>query len=761
MKKALILFGLVAACFMSCQPTPNIALNTTSKRLLGTLEVTFGAENGRVRANFTPSRITSQIVFNNELIFTGGTYSTATETATNRKFLNAQFTMRNLFGGTIGDVTLVSYRKTGNAGNTALKNVTDFGGIINNSANVSTSSNLRPAVNTNTYAQTVRPSHTMSGNGTVALVAGQDDLRLFSEYDLESLTTTAGTALASGEYLLPYGFGVRNLAAPTNPTQQRLIAADTNADTGTVTISMRVDGSNEPSLANAYRFTYTALVFDNPTFEFRYAGSLDEKASTDIENRRNSNEEVTTIYSSAQNTASDYALHALGDYANACQVRIAGSAAAPEAFLESIAPTSVVGRIDPCFSSGGFRVIRPGGTTSIQDIAQFSDGRIASVGQVAPSSTGGWLGVYYPNGDHIRAVFSNGTSATNTYYTSVGVDSLNRMVRGGHITTATGTQLIMGRSVVGSNITNDTAFSSNQTVNTTIHSATGSEHVMTDLVVQPNNQIVAVGYVKNGTSGDKNVFVMRYTTTGSLDTSFNGTGIRIDDVDGTNSDNEASSVMLDASGNIIVVGKHGTTGAFLIMRFTSSGARDTSFNTVGHVIQSIPGSSGDAASSVALQNQKIIVVGTATTTAPVLAMIRLNSDGTLDTTFGSSGTVIAASAFAQALRAKKVLVQSDDKIIVTGAEENTGGASQVFAFRYLLNGAADTTFNPDTSPSNPIASNRRFYNFGNSTFKTTALSALIGGTPTDGRLVIGGWLVPDSTAGSQYGLLSKIKLGAN
>ncbi|MEY4531388.1 MAG: hypothetical protein RLZZ156_2109, partial [Deinococcota bacterium] len=533
MKKTMILFGLVAATFMSCQNPPKLESNT-SQRLLGTLEVVFGGDNGKARAMFTPSRIAGQALVNEaQLLFTAGTYSAATQTTPSRKFLNAQFSVRNLTGSSLSNLTLVAYRKTGNIGNTALKNVTDFGGISTNS------SKLRVA-SVASYAQSVRPSQAMSGNGTVAVVAGQEDLALFTEYDLNAMTTTAGTALASGEYLLPYGFTVRDSAAPTANTQ-RTITANNSTNTGTVTLAMAVDGSNEPGLPTAYRFSYTALVFENPTPFTQVAASFEEKTNADVVTRRTNlgNSVVaTTLYTSAQNQLADFVAHETGVFANACQVRIAGTALSPEAFLESTSPSSAVSTINSCFASGGFSVARPAQGSSIQDIAALPDGRIVSVGQSTPASPQGWLGMFTPSGRKLSTVVSNATLATTTSYTSIGLDSQNRIIRGGYSTGSSGTQLSMGRSIAAtSSISNDTTFSSTETVNTQIYTATGSEHVINDLVVQADNKIVAVGYVKNGTAGNKDVLVIRYNTDGTLDTTFNTTGYRIDDIDGGSLEN--------------------------------------------------------------------------------------------------------------------------------------------------------------------------------------------------------------------------------
>ena len=423
-------------------------------------------------------------------------------------------------------------------------------------------------------------------------------------FDLNALTDAAGTALSSGEYLLPYGFTVRNLATP-NASTQRNIPANLNADTGTVTLAMGVDGSNEPALASAYRFSFTALVFENPNPRLRVSASLEELTSTAVETRQNdlgglNVNEIATVYSSIQNELARAYNPRPGEYYyNACRVRIAGTSAVPQAFLESTAPSIASSTPDLCFAAAGVQRVSTGDQSTSTDLARLSDGRIATVGQYDPSgaSSGSFVGLYFPDGTpRIRLPrVSNAMLITlgNTYYTSIAVDSQDRIIRAGYSVALTGeTNLVIGRSLPDTNLSNDTTFSSTETRNTQIYSTTGSEHVINDIALQTDGKIVAVGRVKNGTAGNNDVVVLRYNTDGTLDTTFNTTGYRIDDVDGTGSDNQAMAVAIDATGKIVLVGRH-DTGTFLIMRLNSNGTRDTSFFSSGARFYGISGTIGD------------------------------------------------------------------------------------------------------------------------------------------------------------------------
>ncbi len=759
MKKALILFGVVTATLISCQSTPKLE-NSSNQRLLGTLEVSFGAENGRAKATFSPSRMAGQALVNEaQLLFTAGTYSAATQTTPSRKFLNAQFTVRNLTGASLSNLTLVAYRKNGNIGNTALKSVTDFGGIT------TTSSNLRLAT-VATYAQSVRPSQAMSGNGTVAVVAGQEDLALFTEYDLNAMTTTAGAALASGEYLLPYGFTVRDLAAPTAATQ-RTITASNSADTGTVTLAMGVNGTNEPTVPTAYRFSYTALVFENPTPVTQVSASLEEKPSASVVSRRGglAPAEAVTLYSSSQNQLADFALHQNGEYANACQVRIAGTATVPEAYLESVAPSVISSQLNPCFGGGGLHTVNNGQRYINTDVAVLSDGRIATVGQYGSgtTTTGSYASMVLPDGSRqaLRSINAHTTSTGNTFYTSIAVDSQNRIIRAGYTEDLGVTALVIGRNLPDATLSNDTTFSSIDHVITTIHAATGSEHVINDIAVQSDDKIVAVGRVKNGTAGNNDVFLIRYNTNGTLDTTFNTTGYVIDDVDGGSLDNQALSVLIDSSGKIILGGKQNNPGAFLMMRFTSAGARDNTFNSIGHKIQGITNGTDDAANSIALQGTKILFSGytNPNSTQTGLAVLRINNDGTLDTTFGTGGELIYTSINPSRVRANKIVVQPNNRFLIAGTLEGPGNLASAFVARYLADGAPENTFNSTGVPALYIQKYEFMTN--QNAYKAGVHSALLLGTPTNGKLLIAGYFMDSNILGNRRGMLAQVNLGAN
>ena len=124
----------------------------------------------------------------------------------------------------------------------------------------------------------------------------------------------------------------------------------------------------------------------------------------------------------------------------------------------------------------------------------------------------------------------------------------------------------------------------------------------------------------------------------------------------------------------------------------SDGSLDTSFSGTGIVTTTFPLNSSSVAESVALQSDGKIVVAGYTGPGDSFALARYNTDGTLDTSFGSSGKVTNNFGFHASQQRS---VQADGKIVVAGGVGN--GSSWDFAVaRYNMDGTLDTSFGGGT-----------------------------------------------------------------
>jgi uncharacterized delta-60 repeat protein len=212
------------------------------------------------------------------------------------------------------------------------------------------------------------------------------------------------------------------------------------------------------------------------------------------------------------------------------------------------------------------------------------------------------------------------------------------------------------------------------------------------VAIQSDGKIVVAGYSFNGRNVD--FALARYNSNGSLDPAFGSNGKVTTDF---GSDDTASSVTIQSDGKIVVAGSSRKTGNspddFALARYNSNGILDTTFDGDGKVTTDF--GSDDTASSLAIQSDgKIVVAGQSLGSIQYdFALARYNSNGSLDTTFGSDGKVTTDFS-GDFDGAYSVAIQSDGKIVVAGGSTNSSVHNFALA-RYDSNGGLDTTFDGD------------------------------------------------------------------
>lgn len=202
-----------------------------------------------------------------------------------------------------------------------------------------------------------------------------------------------------------------------------------------------------------------------------------------------------------------------------------------------------------------------------------------------------------------------------------------------------------------------------------------------EVIIQADGKIVVGG--SSEVNGNKDFAVVRYSSDGTLDTDFDSDGIVITPISG-NSD-EIWGITLQADGKIIAVGD--SNSQLTVARYNSNGSLDTSFGTNGIAIP-IDGS-GQAVSVQA--DGKIVVGGRS---AGQFAVIRLESNGTLDNSFDSDGiatTYMGNDAFVSGW---DIDLQADGKIVLVGTSFNDSDYD-FSVVRYNSDGSLDSTFNTD------------------------------------------------------------------
>ena len=162
------------------------------------------------------------------------------------------------------------------------------------------------------------------------------------------------------------------------------------------------------------------------------------------------------------------------------------------------------------------------------------------------------------------------------------------------------------------------------------------------------------------------IFAGSLSVAGQPDCTFGASGKRVEDI-GALSKDDAADVAIAPGGKVVLVGSTNTNnGDFVVWRLNPDGSNDTSFNTDGAVSVDIGSSSVDEAVAVAVQtNGKIVVAGTS---GSDFALIRLNTNGSLDTTFNTTGKIVKDGLGVD--KAGDVTLDSSDNILLAGTSSN-------------------------------------------------------------------------------------------
>ena len=239
-----------------------------------------------------------------------------------------------------------------------------------------------------------------------------------------------------------------------------------------------------------------------------------------------------------------------------------------------------------------------------------------------------------------------------------------------------------GKILVGGSFTTFNGLTANNivrinqdgTTDTTFNSGTGFNGVVNCITIQPNGQILLGGFFTTYNGGTANR-IIRLNSDGSKDTSF---------VYGTGFNNTTNQILLLSNGQMYVSGSfnsyNGGFGNVNLIRLNSNGSKDTTFSS------GVPNFNGINALSLQSDN-KLIVGGAFTTWSGNTAghIIRLNTNGSVDTTF-NSGTGFDATILSTA-------IMNNGQILCGGQFTSYNGTTSNYIARLNSSGSYDTTWN--------------------------------------------------------------------
>jgi uncharacterized delta-60 repeat protein len=209
-----------------------------------------------------------------------------------------------------------------------------------------------------------------------------------------------------------------------------------------------------------------------------------------------------------------------------------------------------------------------------------------------------------------------------------------------------------------------------------------------DVVIDSSGRIVFVGSIV-GTVAPDAAIVGRLTITGSLDTSFATQGYLIDEFNG---DPQLNAIALRPNGNLVAVGTYGgpfpsTQQSPIIVCLTQTGAFDSDCGVNGWTYLPTANSDVYADDVFVTADNRILLSGASDDGTARPIVMRLNHNGTPDSSFATSGTWRGSALIG---RMYSMTIQSNGRILAAGRLDAQGTMS-VGVIRLANNVVTPTT----------------------------------------------------------------------
>lgn len=355
-------------------------------------------------------------------------------------------------------------------------------------------------------------------------------------------------------------------------------------------------------------------------------------------------------------------------------------------FTADFSHAGSAGTLDTSFDSDGIVITDNNGHDIARGVAIQSDGKIVIVGTTEDStSTPKFIVCRYNADGSLDTTFdTDGIVITDVggdeaYANAVAIQSDGKIVVAGKSGNYGNSSFTVVRYTTSGAL--DGTFATGGIATTQLNPST--HNMGRDMVIQSDGKIIVIGVTWGG---DYDFGVVRFTTTGSLDTSFDSDGKRTIDFGDWDF---SHAVALQTDGKIILAGRSrvgvGSTYDFALARLTSSGALDTSFDTDGLATSDVSSGSYDSIESLAIQDDgKILAAGLSY--GNHLALARYTDAGILDTAFATNGVVSISSI----TEARSIVLQFNGKIVAAGNAAPDFGIA-----RFTSSGSLDTSFSSD------------------------------------------------------------------
>jgi uncharacterized delta-60 repeat protein len=393
--------------------------------------------------------------------------------------------------------------------------------------------------------------------------------------------------------------------------------------------------------------------------------------------------------------------------------------------------TPAIGVLDTSFNSPNGFIIQPIGSSDDygRSLAIQSDGKILLGGYCRGVSNFDFCIARFNSDGTLDTSFGNGgkviqpIGSFDDYGSSLAIRPDGKILLGGYCRGVSNFDFCIAR--FNSDGTLDTSFGNGGKV---IQPIGSFDDYGSSLAIRPDGKILLGGSCRGVSNSD--FCIARFNSDGTLDTSFGNGGKVIQPIGSF--DDYGSSLAIRPDGKILLGGScPGVSNFdFCIARFNSNGTLDTSFGSSGIVMQDISSLYSDNGNSLVIQPDGKILLGGYCygVINNDFCIARFNSNGTLDTSFGSSGKVIQPIGTVDDY-GYSLAIQSDGKILLGGSCGYSISNSDFCIARFNSNGTLDTSFGSNGKVIQPISSS---YDYGFSLAIQPIGNILLGGTCNNG-----------------------------
>lgn len=249
--------------------------------------------------------------------------------------------------------------------------------------------------------------------------------------------------------------------------------------------------------------------------------------------------------------------------------------------------------------------------------------------------------------------------------------------------------------------------------------------------VLPDNKVIVAGTAE--IQGDKDIAILKYNIDGSPDVTFRGTGRASINL-GTGFNDFATSMAIQPDGKILIGGytDNGGSGtnSLVVLRLRPDGQPDSTFGTYGQV--TYPTTSATSYYAMVAVNNTTGTIALGGATSGVLSVCQMHADGTPDLAFGTAGVATITPAAGHYYTVTGLAYGPDGRLVAAGQYYGSGD-QQFYAIKLLTDGTPDLSFSVDGFVATSFTP----------TSHDDAYSLIV---QPDGKIVIGGY----SNDGSQY-----------